>query len=401
MANSTFSYELTLHERGNVQEKLYGPDIGLQYETRVTGSLKLKQNKTLWFWSWSDPSALRFEPVYTYDDKLLKEQFHRLSCIDPLKVTEPKDAAIVYSNGAYRIIKEVYGNKINQTRLYSVIEHSITSGNTDLDLNRLNCYYIPNVRSDSTKVINTEKAANLYLNSAVIYAYDGGRTVVDKDEISQWIEFNSDLLIKFNEKKIKVFLYALADHYNTYGKFRNFTTSTGEDILIGGGDYGWLVDIDGEMHYIIDAVVQGKTTYREPGYKQKGAVQEQNDIGLTYVEINLTKQHLWYYKDGSLVVQGDIVSGDINDGYKTPEGIYSLKYKIKNAMLSGENYQTKVTYWMPFNNDIGIHDANWRSAFGGNYYLTRGSHGCINAPFRLAEALFKNVSVGIPVICYY
>ena len=126
-----------------------------------------------------------------------------------------------------------------------------------------------------------------------------------------------------------------------------------------------------------------------------------NDIGLTYVEINLTKQHLWFYKDGTLIVQGAVVTGNVKKGYKTPEGVYSLKYRIRNAVLKGENYEAKVSYWMPFNNDIGIHDAPWRSGFGGNIYLTRGSHGCVNAPFKLAETLFKNITVGTPIVCYY
>jgi lipoprotein-anchoring transpeptidase ErfK/SrfK len=316
-------------------------------------------------------------------------------------VIEPKNATLIYSCGAFRIIKEVYGSKVKEKRLYTAIKNYLMCGKKELDLDGLKCYYSPGIRSDSLKVLNTETVANRYLDAKIIYSYDGGRTIIDKEEISQWIEFDNDLDIKFNYEKIKGFVSALAYNYNTYAKFRDFKTSAGKTIQVGGGDYGWLVDIEGETRDITDAIVYGKTIFKEPKYSQKGAVYGRNDIGQTYVEINLSKQHLWYYKDGKLIDQGYIVSGDVNDGYKTPEGIYSLKFKIRNAVLEGENYQAKVSYWMPFNKDIGIHDANWRSSFGGKIYLTSGSHGCINAPFRLAEILYNNISVGTPIICYY
>ena len=55
---------------------------------------------------------------------------------------------------------------------------------------------------------------------------------------------------------------------------------------------------------------------------------------------------------------------------------------------------------MPFNGNIGIHDAGWRNKFGGNIYLTNGSHGCINSPPNLANTIFNNIDASTPVICY-
>lgn len=56
---------------------------------------------------------------------------------------------------------------------------------------------------------------------------------------------------------------------------------------------------------------------------------------------------------------------------------------------------------MPFNGGIGIHDAIWRSQFGGNIYKTNGSHGCVNAPPYLAQKIFENIEPGTPIVCYY
>ena len=122
------------------------------------------------------------------------------------------------------------------------------------------------------------------------------------------------------------------------------------------------------------------------------------------MEINLTAQHLWFYKNGKLVIQSDFVSGNESKGHHTPQGTYSVSFKERNAILgarSNASYRTPVSFWMPFNRGIGMHDATWRSKFGGTIYKYSGSHGCINLPYNVAQTIFNNISTGDPVICYF
>ena len=94
------------------------------------------------------------------------------------------------------------------------------------------------------------------------------------------------------------------------------------------------------------------------------------------------------------------MSGNLSKGWGTPAGSYPLTYKQRDAVLKGENYRTPVDYWMPFNGGIGMHDAKWRSSFGGTIYKTGGSHGCINLPHSVAKKIYENISAGMPVLCY-
>lgn len=55
---------------------------------------------------------------------------------------------------------------------------------------------------------------------------------------------------------------------------------------------------------------------------------------------------------------------------------------------------------MPFNGNIGLHDADWRTSFGGQIYRTNGSHGCVNLPPDYARRIYDVVQTGTPVICY-
>jgi hypothetical protein len=199
---------------------------------------------------------------------------------------------------------------------------------------------------------------------------------------------------------MKTYVSELDKHYETYGTEREFITSLVTTVKVGGGDFGWKVKRAGEVGDLIVEIKNGQTIAKEPRYTEKGLNHELNDIGNTYVEINLTKQHLWFYKNGKLITDGDVITGKPTKDRVTPPGIYKLKYKAKNATLKGENYSTDVSVFMPFNGGIGIHDATWQSKFGGQMYLTKGSHGCINSPPELAQKIYDNIDADTPVVCY-
>jgi lipoprotein-anchoring transpeptidase ErfK/SrfK len=57
---------------------------------------------------------------------------------------------------------------------------------------------------------------------------------------------------------------------------------------------------------------------------------------------------------------------------------------------------------MPFvGNAVGLHDANWRSNFGGSIYAYAGSHGCVNLPPEEAAELFSLINVGDTVYVHW
>ena len=56
---------------------------------------------------------------------------------------------------------------------------------------------------------------------------------------------------------------------------------------------------------------------------------------------------------------------------------------------------------MPFlGASYGLHDANWRSNFGGDIYKYGGSHGCVNLPPNRTPDLYNMISVGTIVVIH-
>ena len=71
-----------------------------------------------------------------------------------------------------------------------------------------------------------------------------------------------------------------------------------------------------------------------------------------------------------------------------------------DTYLVGPTWNDHVEYWMPFDDQIGLHDSSWRTEYGGDIYLTDGSHGCVNTPLDAIATIYNNITVGTLVVVY-
>lgn len=229
---------------------------------------------------------------------------------------------------------------------------------------------------------------------------DAGNITVSKEEMSKWLKTDKNMKVTFNNEAMEEFVSDFASKYDTVNKGHTLKTSWGTTVTVPSGNYGWKLNQESELETLKENVKAKKQVTREPIYSRKASSHGSNDYGSTYVEINLTAQHLYFYKNGQKIVDSDFVSGNLAKGYDTPTGTYALTYKDKDAVLRGPGYASPVTFWMPFNGGVGMHDASWRSTYGGTIYKTNGSHGCINLPYSAAQKIFNNISTGDPVLVY-
>lgn len=255
-------------------------------------------------------------------------------------------------------------------------------------------------RSDSPELLEALNTAKTYTGLTITYDFGSRKEILDGSTLHEWITIDDDFQVSISEEKIAEYVSYLNYHYTTFGISRPFVTQSGKTITIRGGDYGWWINRPAEAVELLSVIKAGKDVTREPVYFQRAASREQDDIGSSYIEVSLKKQKLWLFLDGKPVLQSDIVTGNASRNYNTPPGAYSITYKERDAVLVGENYRSPVKYWMPFNGNIGFHDADWRDEFGKDIYKTRGSHGCVNMPPEKAEKMFSLITKGMPVIVY-
>ncbi len=375
---------------------------------KTVGEILEQQNELLWIATLSkDLRSYSLVQGTTFDKEMLKTALGNLEALQEMHMIAPENAHISeYSEEEqrYEIIPETMGTTVNIEAAVECVDAAIRMKEAMVDLEMYGCYQTAEITSQNKKLQKSVETVNQWLQTDITYDWNGSEVKLDADVIKDWISFTEEELPKpkLDETAVADFVAEQAKEYDTYGKSRKFVTSRGVELTLPSGAYGWKTDQESEAKELTELIYQGSILEREPIYLKKAAQKGRNDIGSSYVEADLTYQHLYLYKDGVLVLETDFVSGDMNVANNiTPQGVFGITYKTTNAVLRGADYETPVTYWMPFHGNFGMHDATWRTEFGGTIYLTNGSHGCINLPLDKAAAIYQYVSTGFPVICYY
>lgn len=329
------------------------------------------------------------------------------------KITKTKNAYINLESSNFDIVKEVYGNNINKELLTKEIVKYISNGKFSMNFIPEDFYVKPDILSTDKELLEKQSYLRELDIPSITYKMYCGNVEVNKVDILKMYGISEENLydnfsigeLKVDEESVKNFVHELAQEYDTAWSDHTFNSAKQGKITVSGGDYGYFIDEDKETEKLISELKNKKDITREPKYSQEG-YKNANDIGDSYVEIDLTYQTLWLYKDGKLIISMPVVTGNIYAGYDTPPGVYILKYKTMHVTLKGQNadgsdYASPVTYWMPFNGGIGMHDANWRSTFGGEIYKGGGSHGCVNMPPSKAGIVYDNIEAGYPIVVHY
>lgn len=395
-------YAIKLQERDGGTETIKGSDIGLTpvFDGSLDKELRSRSGFA-WPVSLIQTTTLEFETMVDYREELFLEAVEALECLKPENNRKPENAYISeYKTGVgYEIVPEKEGTLLDSELLKEELRKAIIGLKGSLSLEE-GFYAEPEIRSDNPELTALLKNMNTCVSASIIYEFGGATEVLDGEDIHTWLSVTDENEIVIDEEQAAGYVKELAEKYDTASKARSFTTSYGPTVTLYTNAYGWRIDQGAETEKLLADIREGNKISREPAYKQTARSRGSQDHGGTYVEINLTAQHLYFYKNGGLVVESDFVSGNLAKGWDTPSGAFGLTYKQRDAVLRGEDYRTPVDFWMPFNGGIGLHDATWRSDFGGSYYKTSGSHGCINLPYGVAKTIFENIESGDAVFVY-
>ena len=289
----------------------------------------------------------------------------------------------------------------------------ISTGEFTLNYNEQNYYDKPEIVSTSAILKQEQEYLKKLELPTITYKMANKDVKINQEQVLKLYGITNKTIetkikenkLSVNKSAVKSFVNNLAAKYNTSGRMREFKSTLSGTISITGGDYGYVINKDKEITKLTSELNKKKDINRKPCYSQT-PYDTSDEVGDSYVEIDLTNQKLWVYKDSKKIVTTDIVTGDEAGGYSTPAGIYYLKYKQRDTTLSGNNadgstYNSPVSYWMPFNGGIGMHDATWRSKFGGTIYKNSGSHGCINMPKNNAKKTYETIETNYPIVVHY
>ena len=259
----------------------------------------------------------------------------------------------------------------------------------------------PDMGADSEAVQKVLAKANGYLANTLTYTFtpDGcetARETVGPVTMSGFITVSESMEVKVSKSAIESWAADMAEKHRGPSTSGKFVTTAGSTVSLTVTYDGQKVNKSSLADDLYKSITEGRSGERKAPYYGKS----KKPYGGSYVEIDLSSQKLWLYIGGEQIVSTKLVSGSVAEGHRTPTGVYSIYSKQRDRYLTGADYRSFVNYWMPFLGGYGLHDASWRSSFGGDIYLYNGSHGCVNLPSSAAKKIYENVSVGTRVILY-
>ncbi len=412
MKQQVADYELVIEKSDHTEEKIDGTDISLEY---VPGdeleNIMKKQKNFFWIEAlWKQPEITAPVGVKFNEESLVKEM-EGLQCLVAENQTPSVNAHPEFKGTQFEIVPEVIGTQIDVEKFNAAVREHINGFQPVLDLTEEGCYIQPKFFEKDKEVSDARDAMNSYLGAEVTYDFNPHTEVVNAEVISQWVKVDDAMQVTFDQDAVRAYIASLAEKYDTIGKTREFTTANGNVVSVNPATYGWEIDQETEYANLTANIQNAEVVTREPAYFSRAAVHDTMDMGNTYVEVDLSAQHMWYFQDGQVMLDSDVVTGNPNIGNRaTPSGVYEILEKLSPTTLIGEiqpdtgepEYKTKVDFWMRVTwSGIGFHDATWQPGFGGSLYQTIGSHGCINMPYGQAQALYGMLDWGTPVVIHY
>jgi lipoprotein-anchoring transpeptidase ErfK/SrfK len=415
IASNVEDYSIEITARNQEPQAISGNQINYRYVSDGEVLDLLKQQKPYeWVKGFMETRSYTTQENVTFDKSLLQSEVKELKCAQAENQVEPENAYVALEGSEFTIVPETEGSKLKVKEAYKALDTAISGSQTSIDLgNTPDVYAVAAVTSDDPTLQATRDAYNNYTKASITYTFGEQTVTLDGSTLKEWLQFDDKGQLVQDDasftQHIKDFVAQLASEHDTVGTTRSFNTTSGRTVSVYGSAYGWKIDQDAEAAQLTEEIRTGTQTTREPVYSMRANSYGYNDIGSTYIEVDLSSQHMYYYQNGSIIFDSDIVSGDIRyDDRATPPGIFTLYYKKSPDVLRGEKkpdgtyeYETQVTYWMPFNGGIGFHDATWQAYFGGDRYTYAGSHGCINMPLDAAATLYSIIDTNVPIVCFY
>ena len=331
------------------------------------------------FIEWVSGNPIICYPTLSFDEDILQNLLSE-------KKIRNVDANIVFENNTWQLVPERIGLQFDEVEVSKRIMQTIEDKETEVDC--IDLQILPEVVTtdlvdDFDKVAWLNDWQFTYQDGSGIYGY----------ELSEFVD---NYRLKLPENYIEDFVSELHSRFDTTTDSYTFTTPDGETSkTVPYKTFGLTLKDSDEVEAINEALDSKiSVTMRTPsmyGYE---------DIGDDKILISIDDQHIWVYFDGELWNESDVVTGRQNV-HDTPKGVFYITECINGKYLRGADYKTWVNKWMRLTNSgIGLHDATWRSSFGGNIYTYNGSHGCINLPKKFAYDLYEHAYVGLPVIIY-
>ncbi len=315
-----------------------------------------------------------------------------------------QDAFAVFDGGGYRIEPETQGNELREQTVRAALRESLQGAaltpdaplTRSFELTDCDCYLPPELCAETAdfdyNALLQEDAAGLEITIGFL-----GQT--ETLTIAPLLSADAQGRVLVDTAALNARLEAWAQAYNRSDAPYRFQSEVDGLTELDFLRCSYTLDQDALRQTLLAQLTQLDASPVTAPFLCTGSDGAPFAISGTYIAVSIASQKMSYYQNGELLVQTDVVTGKL-DGHQTPRGYYKVQNKDDNCWLTGPDYCVFVKYWVGFYGAYGLHDASWRSNFGGDLYRYGGSHGCVNTPDEAMATIFEQVTIGTPVLVY-
>lgn len=334
-----------------------------------------------------------------------------LTALDGIPRKAAEDSFVRFEDGVFVIHDAVPGTILREDvvaeALYDTAASLVLSpgapASASLEITDFDCYVPPEITAENghfdLNALFREKLADMELD----ISFRGTNVSLNSITLRNFVTLDSDGRVQIQKKTLMQQIAAWGEMYDEKNTDYLFDSFVDGPVPIDFLKVDYTLDqtaladtLTSHLHNLESAGMDAPFLCTTPDG-------DPFSLGDSYIEVDITDQHMTYYQDGRLVVSTDVVTG-MPGGHATPRGLYHTYYKCEDIWLTGEDYFVFVDYWISVTPDasIGLHDADWRTRFGGEVYLYGGSHGCVNTPKDAMKTIYDTVRVedNIPILIY-
>ena len=251
-ANTTFGSvdisNLTLPEaEEKIQEDIYSKTFQITENGQEVGSIQLgelepelqtgevltktynSQNPNEWITGYfqSENHDGGLMETMNLDEQKLNKQLANLGLSNEDR-TAAQDATIEYTEAqGYYVTEAEEGNQLDIDKVQELIMNGVQNGEESIEIN--SAYLEPEVSSHDEKIDSVMEKIETAKNTEINLEIAGNNVTIPQKTIEEWIYFDSNNEIVYDQELIYEYLGTLNDEYATYDKPRQFqSTSEGE-----------------------------------------------------------------------------------------------------------------------------------------------------------------------------
>lgn len=320
---------------------------------------------------------------------------------------EAQDAYVSYGDGSFRVNPEVAGTMLDGAKVQSVLSDGVKSlrvstqapGAATVELTEHSCYLLPEKTVENGNFDFAQELEDALQNVIITVDFQGKQETLSGEKLLSVLMADDQGKVEVRSDELSGVVAQWHETYRNDGVPYLFHAQVGGVKPIEFLTVDYEVDQEATMALLEEQLLKLESAQLEAVWHcwRDG---EAFAIEGEYVEVDIPNQKMTYVKDGQVLVSTDVVTG-ASWGYPTPPGFYKVENKDTDCWLEGLDYKVFVDYWIGFiGYEYGIHDADWRTKFGGENYIKNGSHGCVNTPKEATATIFENIEIGVPVLVY-